>query len=195
MISTIFTFITTRIVAVFVTTIVVVAAVPSLIILIHGHTITIATGPVASSSRHGDDEERARLIIQVKTTGHDVVVLLNTAEARCDAQIAQLTKISKLTAAQTAAAIQKGKGKFHLRVSEFVRDVESDEDEFEHLAVISTQTQQVYLARILQIRISALGQDGTTGALITICQTIIIEIRAIVIKVVVTGGGDDEDDD
>jgi len=46
----------------------------------------------------------------------------------------------------------------------------------------------------LQIRISALGDDGTTGALITICQTIIIEIRTIVITVVVTHGGDDDDD-
>ncbi len=194
MMTTIVTFITTRIVAVFITTIVIVAAVPSLIILIHGNTITISTGPVASSARHNDEEERARLVLQVRTAGHDVVVLLNSEEATCDSQIALLSKVSKLTPAQTAAAIQKGKSKFHLRASQFVREVEADEDEFEHLAVISTETQQVFLARILQIRISALGDDGTTGALITICQTIIIEIRTIVITVVVTDGGDDDDD-
>jgi hypothetical protein len=194
MISTIVTFLTTRIVAVFISVVVVVAAVPSLIILIHGNTITIVAGQVASSARHGDDEERARLIIQVKTAGHDVIVLLNAEEARCDAQIAQLSKVSKLTAAQTTAAILKGKSKFHLRAADYVREVETDENEFEHLAVVSTETEQVFLARVLQIRITALGEDGTNGALITICQTIIIEIRTIVITVVITPGGGEGDD-
>jgi len=193
MISTIVTFITTRIVAVFVTTVIVVAAVPSLIILIHGNTITITTGQVASSARHGDDEERARLIVQVRTAGHDVIVLLNAEQARCDSQIAQLVKVSKLSAAQTAAAIQKGKSKFHLRAAQYVREVEADEDEFQRLAVVSTETEQVFLARILQVRITALGEDGTTGAMITICQTIIIEIRTIVITVVINGGGEGDD--
>ena len=193
MISTIVTFITTRIVAVFVTTVIVVAAVPSLIILIHGNTITITTGQVASSARHGDDEERARLIVQVRTAGQDVIVLLNAEEARCDSQIAQLVKVSKLSAAQTTAAIQKGKSKFHLRAAQYVREVEADEDEFQRLAVVSTETEQVFLARILQVRITALGEDGTTGAMITICQTIIIEIRTIVITVVINGGGEGDD--
>jgi cell division protein FtsL len=193
MISTVVTFLTTRIVKVVITIVVVVAAVPSLIILIHGNTITIATGQVASSVRHGDDEERARLIIQVKTAGHDVIVLLNAEQARCDSQIAQLVKVSKLSAAQTAAAIQKGKSKFHLRAAQYVREVEADEDEFQRLAVVSTETEQVFLARILQVRITALGEDGTTGAMITICQTIIIEIRTIVITVVINGGGEGDD--
>lgn len=195
MISTVVTFLTTRIVAVVITVVVVVAAVPSLIILIHGNTITIAAGQVASSVRHGDDEERARLIIQVKTAGHDVIVLLNAEEARCDSQIAQLAKVSKLTAAQTTAAILKGKSKFHLRATDYVREVDADENEFEHLSVVSTETEQVFLARILQIRITALGGDGsTTGVLITVCQTIIIEIRKIVITVVITQGGGEGDD-
>ena len=130
-----------------------------------------------------------------RTAGHDVIVLLNDEEARCDSQIALLAKVSKLSAAQTKAAIQKGKSKFHLRAAQYVREIEADEDEFEHLAVVSTATQQVFLARILQVRITALGEDGTTGAMITICQTIIIEIRTIVITVVITHGGDDDDDD
>lgn len=192
MISTVVTFITTRIVAVFITTVVVVAAVPSLILLSHGTTITVTTTGVASAARHHDDEERARLIVQVRTAGHDVVVLLNGEEASCDSQIAELAKVSKISPARTEAAIEMGKSKFHLAASGFVRQVEADEDEFEHLAVISTETQQVFLVRFLQVRIAALGEDNTTGVLITTCQTIIIEIRTIVITVIVTGSGDDD---
>src|SRR5579859_7269408 len=128
MIATIVTFVTSRIVAVFITTIVVVAAVPSLIVLVHGNTITITTGPVASAARQQDDEERARLIVEVKTAGNDVVVLLNGDEANCDSQIAQLVSVSKLSPAQTTAAILKGKSEFHTAVAQFVGEVEADED-------------------------------------------------------------------
>ena len=177
-----------------ITTVIVVAAVPSLIVLIHGNTITITTGPVASSGRHHDDEERARLIIQLKTAGNDVVLLLNGEEAGCESQIAQLSKISKLSAAQTAAAIQKGKNEFHQKVVKFTDEVQGDEDEFDHLAVVSTDTQQVFLVRLLQIRVTALGDDGSTGLLITSCQTILIEIRTIVITVVTAPDGGEGDD-
>lgn len=195
MITTIVTFITTRIVAVFITTVVVVAAVPSLIILIHGNTITITAGPVASAARLQDQDERARLTIEVKTAGNDVVALLNSEEASCDSQIAQLATVSKLSLVQTEAAIEKGKSEFHSAVSRFDGEVTSDEDEFEHSAVISTETEQVFLTRFLQIRITALGEDGTTGVLITSCQTILIEIRTIVITVVTVPGGGGEGDD
>lgn len=192
MIATIVTFVTTRIVAVIVTTVVVVAAVPSLILLIHGNTITITTGPVASAARHHDDEEQARLILEVKTSGDDVVVLLNSEEASCDSQLAQLVNVSKLSPAQTAAAIAEGKTKFHLAVARFTDEVEADENEFEHGAVISTETEQVFLTRFVQVRITALGGDGTTGVLITTCQAILIEIRTIVITVVTTPGGEND---
>ncbi|HEV2035291.1 MAG TPA: hypothetical protein VGU71_14020 [Candidatus Dormibacteraeota bacterium] len=194
MITTIVTFITTRIVAVFITTVVVVAAVPSLIILIHGNTITITAGPVASAARLQDQDERARLTIEVKTAGNDVVALLNSEEASCDSQIAQLATVSKLSLVQTEAAIEKGKSEFHSAVSRFDDEVTTDENEFEHGAVISTETEQVFLTRLLQIRIAALGEDGTTGVLITSCQTILIEIRQIVITVITVPGGGEGDD-
>jgi hypothetical protein len=195
MITTIVTFITTKIVAVVITTVVVVAAVPALIILIHGTTITVTAGPVASSARVHDPDERARLTIEVKTAGNDVVTLLNGEEASCDSQIAQLASVSKLSLVQTNAAIEKGKGEFHSAVARFDDQVASDEDQFGHSTVISTETEQVFLTRLLQIRITALGEDGTTGVLITSCQTILIEIRTIVITVVTVPGGGGEGDD
>ncbi|TME68928.1 MAG: hypothetical protein E6I50_06650 [Chloroflexi bacterium] len=109
MITTVLTFLSQKIVAVVITTVVVVAAVPTLIVAINGNTITISTGPVASTSRHGDDQERARIIVEVKNAGDAVVVKLNHEEASCDSQIAQLSAGSKLSATATAAALQKGK--------------------------------------------------------------------------------------
>lgn len=192
MIATIVTFITTRIVAVFITTIVVVAAVPSLIVLIHGDTITITTGPVASASRQHGDDERTRLILEVKTTGDDVVAKINSEEASCDSQIDQLAALSKISATATQAAIAKGKSQIHLATAPFIGEIDADENEFSHLTIISTQTEQLFLVRISEARVSALGENGTTGVVVTVCQTVLIEIRLIVITVV-TGGGDEGD--
>jgi len=86
-ITSIITFLSTRIVSVVITTVVVVAAVPTLIVAIHGNTITITTGPVASATRTGDDQERARIVVEVKSAGDSVIVKLNNEEASCDSQI------------------------------------------------------------------------------------------------------------
>ena len=67
MITTIVTFLTEKIVAVIITTVVVVAAVPTLIVAIHGNTITITTGPVASASRTHSDDEFFRLVKSIST--------------------------------------------------------------------------------------------------------------------------------
>ena len=192
MITTIVTFLTEKIVAVVITTVVVVAAVPTLIVAINGNTITITPGPVASSTRHGDDEERARLILEVKTAGDTVVFQINSEEATCDAQISQLSSLSKLNAAATKAALERGKARIHDSALPYLVQIKAEEDEFEHLSVISVSTTQTFLVRIANIQVTALGEDGHTGLLITTCQTILIEIRQIV--VVITSGHDIDDD-
>ena len=106
MITTIVTFLTEKIVAVVITIVVVVAAVPTLIVAIHGDTITITPGPVASFTRHGDDEERARLVLEIKTAGDTLVFQINSEESNCDAQISQLSSLSKLNATATKAALE-----------------------------------------------------------------------------------------
>jgi cell division protein FtsL len=195
LIATIVTFITTRIVAVFITTIVVVAAVPSLIVLIHGNTITITTGPVASASRQHGDDERTRLILEVKTAGDDVLTKIHTEEASCDSQLDQLAAQSKISATETQADIDKGKSQIHSATTPFVNEIDADESEFSHLTVVSTTTEQTFLVRISEARVTALGENGTTGLVVTVCQTVLIEIRQIIITVVVQpGGGGDEGD-
>jgi hypothetical protein len=190
-ITTIVTFLTEKIVAVFITTIVVVAAVPTLIVAINGNTITITPGPVASFTRHGDDEERARLILEVKTAGDTIVFQINSEEATCDAQISQLSGLSKLNAAATKAALERGKARIHDATLPYLKQIKAEEDEFEHLTVISVTTTQTFLIRIANIQVTALGEDGQSGLLITTCQTILIEIRQVV---VITSGHDIDDD-
>jgi hypothetical protein len=192
LITTIVTFLTEKIVAVVITIVVVVAAVPTLIVAINGDTITIHPGTVASFTRHGDDEERNRLILEVKAAGDNIIFLINSQEATCDAQISQLSGLSKLNAAATRAAIERGKTKFHDATLPYLKELKADEDEFEHLSVITISTTQTYLVRISTIQVIALGENGHSGVLITTCQTILIEIRQIII---ITTGEHDVDDD
>ena len=193
MLASVLTFLSARIVSVVVTTVVVVAAVPTLIVAINGNTITISTGPAASSGRHHDDDERARIIVEVKNAGNAVIVKLNSEEASCNAQISQLARQSRLSATATAAALKKGKDDFHTNVAPFRNEIKADEDELDHLTVVTTEIEQTFLVRINTVLITALGEDGHTGVLITVCQTIIIQIQQIIV-VVQTAPGDGERD-
>jgi cell division protein FtsL len=191
-ITTIVTFLTEKIVAVVITTVIVVAAVPTLIVAINGNTITITTA-AASSTRKHDDEERARLILQVKTAGDSVVVNINHEEASCDSQIDQLAAVSTLAGSATKTALDNGKAKFHTSAAPLLKEIKDDEDEFDHLNVITTETTQTFLVRISKVQVTAFGADGNSGVLITTCQTILIEIRQVVVVVQQPGGGEGDD--
>jgi hypothetical protein len=193
LITTIVTFLTEKIVAVVITTVVVIAAVPTLIVAIHGDTITITPGTVASFTRHGDDEERARLVLEINTAGDTLVFQINSEEANCDAQISQLSSLSKLNAATTNAALERGKARIHDATLPYLKQIKTEEDEFAHLSVVSVSTTQTYLVRIANIQVTALGEDGHSGLVITTCQTILVEIRQIIIIVVPTAHDIDDD--
>ena len=194
MITTIVTFVTEKIVAVVITTVIVVAAVPTLIVAIHGNTITITTATAASSTRSHDDEERAKLILQVKTAGDSVIIKINTSEATCDSQIDQLAAVSTISGSATKVALDNGKAKFRTATAPLLKEIKDDEDELDHLNVITTETTQTFLVRISQVQVTALGEDGNSGILITTCQTILVEIRQVVIIVVKAPKGDKDSD-
>ena len=194
MITTIITFLSTRIVSVVITTVIVVAAVPTLIVAIHGNTITITTGPVASASRQRDDSEKARIILQVNDAGNAVIVKLNNEEASCDSQIAQLAGQSTLSATATAAALKKGEDDFHASEAPFVNEIKADEEELDHLTVVTTQIERTFLVRINEVQVIALGDNGQVGALITVCQAVLVEIQQTIVIVQTAPGGGDEGD-
>jgi len=191
LITTVITFLTEKIVAVIITTVVVVAAVPTLVVAINGNTITTSTGLVVSTTRITTQDERTRVIVEVKGAGDAAIVKLNNLETSCDAQIEQLAGKSKLSATATRAALNNGKNNFHTSVLPFVHEIEADEDEISHLSVITVETEQAFLVRINTVVVLAFGDEGHAGALITVCQTIIIQITQII--VVPTGGERDND--
>ncbi len=191
MISTVVTFVTTKVVAIVVTTVIIVVAVTSVIVL--GHNVTIAQSAVALKSQKKVDDDRTRIILHIKTEGDNVIVKLNTEETTCDAQITALTKLSKISTASTQAAIKKGKTEFHTAQLPYVSQIKSDEDEISHLPVVTSETESSYLLRISSISVTAIGEDGKHGVLITACQTIVIEIRQIIIVVVKPSGGEGDD--
>ena len=112
-------------------------------------------------------------------------------------QIAQLAAVSKLSGTATQAAIDKGKGEFHNSELPLLNEVKADEDEFDHLNVVTSETEQTFLVRISTVQVTALGEDGHSGTLVSVCQTIIVEIRTIVITVVQppSPGGDGDGGD
>jgi hypothetical protein len=195
LIATVVTFITEKIVAVVITTVIVVATVPTLIVAIHGNTITITTAPIASSGRNHDDGERARLVLQVKSAGDSVVVHINGSEVSCDSEIDQLAGVSTLSAAATKAALDNGKAKFRTTAAPLLKEIKDDEDEFDHLNVVTTETMQTFLVRISRVQVTAFGADGTSGILITTCQTILVEIRQVIVVVAQKPRGGDSDAD
>jgi hypothetical protein len=194
MITSIVTFLSTRFVIVFVTTIVVVVAVPSLIIAINGNTVTITTGPVASASRHHDDE-RTQLIVKVKTAGDDVITKVNNEEASCDVQLTALAAKSKLSTADTQAAIAKGEGEVHAAAAPFVKEIQDDEAEIENAKVVTIKIEQTILVQINQVEVIALGENGTPGTIVVVCQTVIVEITQIIVTVTVQPPSGGEGDD
>ena len=191
MITTVIVFLTEKVVAVVITTVVVVAAVPTLIVAINGKTITTSTGVVVSTTRVTTQDERTRVIVEVKSAGDDAIVKLNNLETSCDVQIEQLAGKSKVSPITTRAALDNGKKNFHTSVLPFIHEIEADEDEISHLSVITVETEQAFLIRINTVLVLALGDDGHSGALITVCQTIIVQITQII--VVQTGGERDND--
>src|SRR5438105_14708083 len=195
MIAPILAFVSTRLVSVIVTTVVVVVTVPVLVIVaIHGHTVTISTSPVASESRKHEDAERTRIVIEVKNAGNTVIVKLDNEEASCNSQIAALASQSKLSATATAAALKKGHDNFNTSVAIYVNEIKADEDELEHLTVVTTQTEQEFLIRIKEIQVIALGDGSHTATLITVCQTILVEIQQVIVVVQPAPGGAEGDD-
>ena len=56
-------------------------------------------------------------------------------------------------------------------------------------------TEQTFLIRINEVQIIALGENGQVGALITVCQTIIVQITQVIVIVQTAPGGGDNDSD
>ena len=125
-----------------------------------------------------------------------MITKLNAEEASCDAQLTALASQSKLSTADTDAAIAKGKGEIHAAAAPFVKEINDDEAEIENAKVVTTKVEQTILVRINEVQVIALGENGTPGTIVTVCQTVIVEITQIIVTVTVQpapGGGEGDD--
>ena len=100
-----------------------------------------------------------------------------------------------LAATATQAALDRGKSQLHASGAPFIDEIKADEDELQRLTVITTETEQAFLVRINTVKVLALGEDGRHGALVTVCQTILVEIRQVIVVVTVNPGGGDRESD
>ncbi len=173
MIAALFTFLSEKIVALVMATIVVVAAVPTLIIAVSGNAITITT---AASGARASETERARIIREVREAANAVIVRLDSEEASCDSQIAELASRSKVSATATTTRLETAKHDFHQAVAPFLDELEADQEGLEALTVVTADIEQTFLIRIDAVQRIALGEDGHAGALVVLCQAIVVEI-------------------
>jgi hypothetical protein len=110
-------------------------------------------------------------------------------------QLTALAAKSKLSTADTQAAIAKGEGEVHAAAAPFVKEINDDEAEIENLRVVTIKTEQTILVQISQVQVIALGENGTPGTIVTVCQIVIIEITQIIVTVVVQPPSGGEGDD
>lgn len=139
----------------------------------------------ASSARTNGDADRARLIAAVKAAGDDVVSKINFAESGCAVQISQLAADSTISGTETQTAIQDGKGRVRLVATAFLREIQDEEDNFAHLAVVSAGAEQLFLSAIARVRVTAVGDGTHPGELGTVCRSVLVEVRTKLKPVVI----------
>jgi len=173
MITLLTTWIAARIVTVFTVALVTVAAVPTSILVLTEHQ-------VAAVQLKQEDGERLILINTVKQAGDAIVVKLTTTESGCNAQVAQLVANSKLNAPQITTAVNNGKNQMHASVTPFILAIQKEEDEFAHLAVLTPDIRDAFVAHIQLLGTTALGNGQTVGVVTGTCQTIVLEIQQVI---------------
>jgi len=175
MITLLTTFITERVVTFITMTLLAVAAVPTTLVLVSQHQV-VAT-----------EEHRQVVLIQaLKDEGNLVIARLQNAQASCDSQIqtviAGQPKLGSVPRIQTA--VTQGRDHLNATVANFVLLVQDEEEAAAKLAVLTPALENVFLEEIHSIQLIALG-DGTNLGVVTItCQTVVIEIKEIVILVI-----------
>lgn len=183
MITLITTWVTEKIVAVFTVTLVAMAAVPTTLVLTTEHQVTVTL-------QQQEQQQRIVLIQTVNKAGDDLIVKLQNAEASCSTQITEVVTTSKLNPGRVQSQLARAQTQLHGSVAPFIAAIRQDEDNFARLAVLSSDDEDSELGQIRLIAITALGDGQTTGVVTITCQTVIIEIKVIVVEVE-HGIGDD----
>ena len=178
MFTLITTFVTEKIVAILTVTLVAVAAVPTTLVLTTEHQTTVIL-------QQQEDQQQVVLITAVKKAGDDLIVRLQNSENSCNAQVTQLVVTSKINPGKVQSQLAQAKLEIHQSVAPFIAQIQKQEDNFAHLAVISPEDEQAELGQIQLIGFTAIGGNGTVGVVTVTCQTVVVEIQLVIHIVVV----------
>ncbi len=176
MITIITTWVTEKIVAIFMVTIVAVAAVPTTLILTTEHQVTVTVT---------QQQQQARIVLiqTVKTAGDELIVKLQNAEDSCNTQVITIVAGSKANPGRLQSKLAQAKLQIHGSISPFVAAIQKDEEHFQQLAVLTPEDEQNELAHLQLIEIESLGDGQTTGVVVVTCQVVVIEIKIVVVEV------------
>jgi hypothetical protein len=144
---------------------------------------TLPTTLILVANHESEGAIRAQLVQQVRAEVEAAVLRINTSEQACDGQIQQLSAVNT---ARPAAVVQQliaaGKGQHRKASIQFIEQLWAEESRVRELKDLDDDDVQAALGRVQVIITTAVGPNG---ALLVTCQTILVEIRAL-IEVVVT---------
>jgi hypothetical protein len=153
-----------------------VAAVPTTLVLTTEHQVTVTV-------QQQVQQQRVVLIQTIKKTGDDLIVKLQSAETSCNAQVTQLVSTSKVQTAKLQTRLVSAQAQIHGSITPFIAAIRQSEDHFANLTVLTPDDEQNELNTLQLISITALGEGQTIGVVVVTCQTVVIEIKVIVVEV------------
>lgn len=174
MITLITTWVTERVVTVITVTLLAVAAVPTSLTLVTQHQV-VAT-----------EEHRQVVLLQaIKDEGDLVIARLQSAQASCNSEVQTVITTQKAgSLVQVQKATSRGQAQMNTTVANFILLVQKEEDEASKLIVVSPALEHVFLDKIHNIQLIALGDDTNLGVVTITCQVIVIEVREIIVLVI-----------
>lgn len=176
MITLITTWVTEKIVAVFTVTLVAVAAVPTTLVLTTEHQVTVTV-------QQQVQQQRVVVIQTVKKAGDDLIVKLQNAETSCNTQVTQLVSASTVQTANLQTHLVSAKAQIHGSITPFIAAIRQSEERFANLTVLTADDEENELNNLQLISITALGDGQASGVVIVTCQTVVVEIKVIVVEV------------
>lgn len=170
MITLITTWVTEKIVAVFVVSLVAVAAVPTTLVLTTEHQVAVTL-------QQQEHQQRIVLVQTVKKTGDDLIVKLQSAEASCNTQV---TNLASTHGAQLQTQLASAQTQVHGSITPFIAAIRQDQDRFAHLAVVTPEDEEAELAHLQLIQITALGNGQTAGVITITCGSVVVQIQTVI---------------
>lgn len=174
MITLITTWVSEKIVAIFVVSLVTVAAVPTTLVLTTEHQVTVTV-------QQQQLQQQTILVQTVKKTGDDLILKLQSAEVSCNTQV---TTLASTHATQIQTQLVSAQTQIHGSITPFIAAVRHDEEHFANLAVITPEDEEQELAHLQLITVTALGDGQTAGVVTVTCGSVVVQIQTVIQVVV-----------